>query len=172
MPLSLYLLRHAKAEDGSPGGGDHERALKNRGRKAAALVGEFLARLEESPDLVLSSSAVRARETAELAVQAGGFHAPLEIRPSVYQATPESLLNELRTLSSEHQRVLVVGHEPTLSLLIDSLTGSEPAFPTGALARIDFERESWSELRPQDGQITWLVTPELLAALGPKSKSH
>lgn len=161
MILSLYLLRHAKAEDTSPGG-DLGRVLKARGRKVAELVGKTLARIEESPGLVLCSSAARARETAELAHAGGGFRAPLEIRPAIYEAGAETLLNEIRTVASGVQRLLLVGHQPGLSLLIALLTGGEPDFPAAALARLDFELERWSELRPHSGHLAWLVTPELL----------
>ena len=91
MTLFLYVLRHAKAESlPPPGGGDHERALKGRGRWAARVVGGFLTRIGEAPELVLSSSAVRARKTAELARAAGDWSAPLELSEAIYAATTET----------------------------------------------------------------------------------
>jgi len=164
MTLHLYVLRHAKAESMAPAGGDHERPLKGRGQRAARMVGRFLARLGETPELVLTSTAVRARETAEGAHDAGGWNAPIEPRRAIYAATPEALLRELGACTSDPMRLLLVGHQPGLSLLIAELTGSEPDFPTAALARIDFELERWSEVRPRSGRLAWLVTPETMAA--------
>ena len=167
MPRSLYVLRHAKAEEAAPGGGDHARALKRRGRKAAQLVGRLLTNLAEAPDLVLCSSAVRARETAEQAREAGRWDAPLELCALLYEASEPTLLAQLATVEAKFERVLLVGHQPALSLLIAELTGSEPDFPAGALARVDFERAHWRELEPRSGHLAWLVTPEVLAASAP-----
>jgi phosphohistidine phosphatase len=173
MTLSLYILRHAKAESVVPaGGGDHERALKRRGRRAASLVGRFLAGLGETPVLVLSSTAVRARETAEGASRAGEWGAPIELRKSIYEATPETLLREIAACEQDPERLLLVGHQPGLSLLIAELAGSEPAFPTGALARIDLELEHWSGIEPRSGQLAWLVTPETISAARTRGRAR
>lgn len=171
MTLSLYVLRHAKAETEAPaGGGDHERALRRRGRKAAAEVGRFLTRLDEVPERILSSTAVRARETAEVAREAGAWKAQIETRAALYEATTETLLKELGAGEDQARRLLLVGHQPALSLLIGELTGSEPDFPTAALARLDFELERWSEVRARSGRLVWLVTPETIGAIRPRTK--
>ena len=166
---SLYVLRHGKAEEAAPGGGgDRGRVLKRRGRKDAKRAGRYLALLGEAPELVLTSDAARARETAELAHEAGAFAARLELRPAIYDAGAKELLAELRATSAAVRRLMLVGHQPGLALLIGELTGSEPEFPTAALARVDVDVERWSELAPKRGKLAWLVTPEVLAALRPK----
>lgn len=162
MTLSLYVLRHAKAEELVAGQTDLGRALKKRGRRAAELVGRTLTRIGEVPELVLSSNAVRARETAEHAQAAGDWKAPLELLPAIYEAGPERLKTVLNGVAAPVVRLLLVGHQPGLGLLIGELTGHEPDFPTGALARIDFELERWSELAAGEGRLAWLVTPDLL----------
>jgi phosphohistidine phosphatase len=164
----LYVLRHAKAEsEPPPGGGDHERALRRRGRRSAREVGRFLARLGEIPGLVLSSTAVRARETAELARDAGRWTAPVEQSAALYDASPEALLRAIAAVEREPENLLVVGHQPGLAQMIAELTGTEPSFPTAALARIDLELERWRELQPRSGRLAWLVTPETIAAFRP-----
>jgi phosphohistidine phosphatase len=172
MSLSLQILRHAKAEEASAGVRDHERALKGRGRKAAEQAGLTLAWLEEPPELVLCSTAVRARETAELARAAGGWEAPIALSSAIYEAGAETLRQELGAVEASVRRVLLVGHQPGLSLLIAELTGGEPEFPTGTLARVDLERERWSELAPGSGRLVWLLTPAVIAALHPRSRAR
>jgi phosphohistidine phosphatase len=164
MTLSLYVLRHAKAaSEAPPGGGDHERPLRPRGKRAAREVGRFLTRLAEVPQLILSSTAARARATAELAGDEGGWDSvPLRLSRAIYEAAPEALLGVIKAGGVEADRLLLVGHQPGLSQLIAELTGSEPAFPTAALARIDFELERWDELRGKAGRLVWLVTPETI----------
>jgi phosphohistidine phosphatase len=164
MTLSLYVLRHAKAEEAVSGGDDHARVLKRRGRKAAELVGRFLKRLDEAPDLVLCSSAVRARETAQLAREAGGWDALVELDGALYEAGVEGLLQRIATVPAETKRLLLVGHQPALSLLLAELTGAEPDFPAGALARVDLVPSDWSALGPGSGRLAWLLTPEVLGA--------
>jgi phosphohistidine phosphatase len=169
---SLYVLRHAKAEEAAPGGGgDRARALKRRGRKDAKRVGRYLTLLGETPELVLTSDAVRARETAELAHEEGGWKARVELCPAIYEAGVESLLRQIRAVSASVRRLVLVGHQPALSLLIGELTGSEPGLPTAALARIDFELERWSDAGPKSGRLAWLVTPEVIETMRPKSES-
>lgn len=164
MAPSLYLLRHAEAA--APGAeGDHARELTPPGRRAARLIGRFFARLGEAPQRVLVSSARRARETAALAQDAGGWRAKPEISEALYVATPESLLDALQALDGRAERVLVIAHQPTLGLLIRGLTGGEPEFPPAALARVDFDVERWSAIAPQAGRLAWLFTPTLLGAL-------
>ena len=171
MTRSLYILRHAKAEELAPGGADHARDLRRRGQDAARAIGRFLSALEEAPDVVLSSSAVRARHTAELAKAAGEWGAPLELERELYEAGPEELLERVRARGGDASRLLLVGHQPSLSLLIAELAGSEPAFPTAALARIDLALERWSDLCPRAGKLAWLVTPALLASLRSRSRN-
>jgi phosphohistidine phosphatase len=161
--LSLYVLRHAKAErDGFAD--DHARPLRKRGRRAAQAMGRFLTRIAEQPELVLASSALRARETAELALAAGRWRAALELDRRLYLAEPEALLRVAAEVE-DVGRLLLVGHQPGLSLLIGLLcTGREPAFPTGALARVDLDCERWSEIASGAGRLSWLVTPALIGA--------
>ncbi len=164
MTLSLYLLRHAKAE--REGASDFERALARRGHREAEAVGRFLARIDETPGLVLSSEAARARETAELAHAAGGWRAPIVTRPEIYQGSEQALLRVLTTVEASVGRLVLVGHQPALSLLIAGLcAGCEPAFPAAALARVDLERNRWNEVAARAGKLHWLVTPALIEAL-------
>jgi len=118
----LYVLRHARARSHSDGG-DHERELKRSGRHDARVAGEFLARLDGSPDRIVSSSAARALETAQLARSTGGFEPAVEPQPRLYGASGRELVAALSELDAG-TRVLLVGHEPSLSELIGLLTGA------------------------------------------------
>jgi len=164
MSRSLYILRHAKAEPLAAEGGDHERVLARRGEKDAALVGRALSALDEAPELVLCSSAARARQTAELAKAEGDWRAPLALERGLFDATAETMLARLRALDAGVKRVLLVGHQPSLAQLIALLCGGEPDFPTAALARVDVAG-TWSEVAAHGGRLAWLLTPEVVAAL-------
>jgi len=163
MTRSLFVMRHGKSDWSAPEGGDHERPLKRRGRRAAEQMGRLLTAADCAPDLVLSSSAVRAHTTAEIACEAGQWDCPLEVSRELYEASPAGVLEHLRALGAELQRILVVGHEPTCSELVGALSGSPPpSFPTATLARVDFELASWDLVVADSGRLAWLIPPRAL----------
>lgn len=160
---TLWILRHAKAEEAPPkGGGDHARELKPRGRKAARALGRLLARLEDPPTLALCSDAVRARETAELVLEAGKLACELRLEPAIYEASAETLHDLLRRQPGTAASVLLVGHQPGLGALLGLLLGHEPALPPGALASLECAGE-WCELGPRGARLGLLAPPALLA---------
>lgn len=160
----VLLLRHAKSDWGAGATTDHERPLSERGRKAAARIGRFLAAIDQIPDQVISSTAVRARTTAEVAAEAGGWGSPLRVTEKLYDGTADIVLAELRQLPTDCDSVLIVGHEPTGSECASRLIGRAGLkMVTAALARIDFADERWAEVDFGRGTLSWMVTPKLLA---------
>jgi len=166
--LTLLLLRHAKSDwDASYGGEDFDRPLARRGTKAAALVGRFLRRIDLVPDQVLTSSAVRARTTVELAAEAGQWGCPVQGTRRLYEASPEQVMEEIRAVEGAPARLLVAGHEPTWSALLSLLVGGGSfRLPTAALACIELEADGWADLQAGGGQLAWLVNPKLLEVAG------
>lgn len=163
MTRSLFVLRHGKSDWNAPYGGDHERPLKRRGERAARRMGRLMTSAGHPPELVLSSSAVRARTTAEIAYEDCGWSCPIEISRDLYEATPTSVVQRLHAIGPEVERVLVVGHEPTCSDLVGILSASNsPRFPTAALARVDFELAAWDLVAPGMGELIWLIPPRAL----------
>ena len=161
----LYLLRHAKSDWHAGSSSDHERPLNGRGVEAAAAVGRFLTSLGQQPDLVVSSSAVRARSTAELAKVAGRWEAEIQIAPELYGAVPTDLLTILRQQPDSISRLLLVGHQPTWSQAVGRFVGNaDVKMVPAALARIDLGSETWADAEFGSGVLSWLVTPKLLAA--------
>ncbi len=163
MSRTLLVLRHGKAEEPSPQ--DHARSLVERGRSAARRMGRFLTATDQVPELVLSSDAARALETAELAREAGGWHCPLQTDDRLYGAEPQALLEVLRELDDDAELVLLVGHEPGCSGLVSLLVGGGACvFATGAMARVELQDEPWSSLAPACGALRWLIDPKRLRA--------
>lgn len=158
---TLLVMRHAKSDWKADFSNDHGRPLNKRGRRAARTLGRFLT-AERKPDLVLTSSAIRARETAGLAHQAGGWGCSTQIVDSFYESSVSEVLRQVREVDADHETVLLAGHEPTWSDLVGRLIGSANVrMVTAAVARIDFEA-GWSSMAPGMGQLIWLITPRLL----------
>lgn len=160
---SLLVLRHGKSDWSADYGSDLDRPLAKRGRRAARSIGRHLSDVGVRPTVALTSPAVRARDTLRRVLAAGEIDCPVRVVPSFYGHGIGPVLDELRQLETSSDVVLVVGHEPTWSDLIEALTGSVVRFPTAALARIDVETD-WSELEPGSGELAWLVLPRELEA--------
>ena len=160
---TLLVMRHAKSDWNSASGGDHERPLARRGIKAAGRMGKFLAESEVSPDLVLSSTAVRALSTAELSAEAGEWGCEIVTSRDLYASDPDRVLEIIRAIDNDVNRLLISGHEPTWSSLVSWLIGGETVgMPTAAVACLDLPHGEWMDLAPGTCELRWLVTPKML----------
>lgn len=172
MPKRLILLRHAKSAWDNPSLADFDRPLSSRGRKAAPLVGAYLARRGLVPDLVLTSSAQRAVETLDLVC--AGWQAKPTVRKlkSLYLAMPREMLRRLQAIGREPDCVMLVGHNPGIADLANWLCSHGKAeqraslahkFPTGAIAVVDFDVEDWTDVDAESGHLIDFATPKQIA---------
>ena len=144
---SLMLLRHAKASQGLAGTQDHDRPLNSRGQYDAPRIAEWIASEGLIPDYIISSTARRARETALAVVELCGSWCDVLLTRSIYEARPEAYVQAIQAAPEKSQRVLVVGHNPTLEMLLETLVGQQETLPTGALAHVRLPIAKWSELQ-------------------------
>lgn len=162
-PLSLIFFRHAKSDwHADYGADDSRRPLSRRGRRASRAMGRFLTKAGQVPVLAVTSPAVRARSTLELAMRAGDWDCSVQVRSRLYGGAAD-LLEEIRGMPNEARAVLFVGHEPACSTVAELLTGaSEIGLPTAAMLRLDLKVDQWREIELRCAQISWLVLPRLL----------
>jgi phosphohistidine phosphatase len=159
----LLILRHAKSSWKEPGLDDHERPLNKRGKRDAPRMGRLLKDEDLLPDLILSSTAARARATAEMVVDASRYKGPLVFTPDLYEAVPQAYVNALRGLDDQVESAMVIGHNPGVQQLLRTLTGTEPTLPTAALAKVELEISTWSELdQSAQGTLVQLWRPKEL----------
>ena len=160
---TLLILRHAKSswKDGSLP--DHDRPLNKRGKADAPRMGALLRREELLPDLVLCSTAKRARTTAKLALEESGYEGELRLDRELYSFDAEPYLEALAEVGDGHRCVMVVGHNPAMEDLVEILVGHFERMPTAALAHIDLPIERWSELDEEvEGELVDLWRPREL----------
>lgn len=161
--LTLILFRHGKSDWDAPFASDHERPLTHRGKETARCMGKLLSRTRQIPDLAISSSAVRARETLQLAARAGDWQCPMRIESALYENSANGVLGWIRSLEDDAQCLLLAGHEPTWSEFAGRLIGQGMLrVPTGAMLRIDVEVETWQQLDFGLGELRWLLPPKLV----------
>ncbi|WP_210571060.1 histidine phosphatase family protein [Streptomyces sp. GESEQ-4] len=163
----LVILRHAKSAwpDGVP---DHDRPLAPRGRRDAPAAGIALAEADCLPDLALCSTAVRARQTWELASDQWGTPPPVNHDPRLYGADVPDLLSVVHDVSAEVETLLLVGHNPGLEELVLALAGDSlddalervrVKFPTSAIAILAWYGTSWRGLAPGGALLTSMMVP-------------
>jgi len=144
---TVLLMRHAKSSWKEPGTVDWERPLNKRGRRDAPRMGQLLLQEDLVPEVIVSSSALRARQTAEAVAEAMGFDSDITYLDELYGAMASQYLDVLRRLQDDVDVALVIGHNPELQYLIEVLTGENEHLPTAAIAQIRASVEQWADLQ-------------------------
>jgi phosphohistidine phosphatase len=163
----LFVLRHAKSSWDHPELDDHDRPLNKRGKRDAPRMGRLLAEENLLPDRIVSSTATRARATAEKVAEACGYGRPIVLTRELYLATPGGCLALLAQIPDEDDSAMLVGHNPGMEELIELLTGRAERMPTAALARIALPIDTWGSLtRDMGGDLLALWRPKQLPDAG------
>ncbi|MFG3294781.1 SixA phosphatase family protein [Streptomyces sp. NPDC048179] len=163
----LVVLRHAKSAwpEGVP---DRLRPLAARGRRDAPAAGRALAESDCLPDLAVCSTAVRARQTWELASGQWGTPPPVRHDRRVYAADVPDLLEVVHEVPAEVETLLLVGHNPGLEELVLELAGDglddtleqvRRKFPTSAVAVLAWHGTEWAALAPGTALLTEVTVP-------------
>ena len=167
MAVELLVMRHAKSDWGDPGLPDVQRPLAARGHRAAIRMASWLQDHGIEPVRILSSAAVRTRETvAHLVDELGLDAAAVEFRHDLYLAGAWDWIDALRLETAPV--VLICGHNPGFDDLVEWLSAEPPPcnedgklMTTAAIAHLQFE-SGWSDLGPTSGRLAALVRPREL----------
>jgi phosphohistidine phosphatase len=163
---TLILVRHAKSSWKDATLADIERPLNQRGRRNAPVMGEWLANQGAPPEIILSSPAARARATALCFAEALDFEPDgIEVEQDLYFAGTDGMLRALERVDDRHDRVMMVGHNPVMTSLVNQLTGGDLwNMPTSAVAVIGFDMESWGLVDVTPGVLLAYQAPKMLEA--------
>ena len=172
----LLIMRHAKAEPPEYHADDLSRPLAGKGERHAPVMGAVLDRADLVPEHILTSPAIRARRTAELAAAACGASRRVEVMDGIYDASVETLMELLRGVEEPASRVMLVGHNPGLEGLVWNLCEAPPAgvpwsglrLPTGAVVLVEVAVDLWERIEPGCGRIEWSLPPKLAVAINSK----
>jgi phosphohistidine phosphatase len=173
--LDLLLLRHAKSRWDEPGVDDHARDLAPRGLKAARRMGQLMRELGLVPDLVLCSTAQRARHTWQIVADALGGDVATRFDDRLYLAAPARMIAVARERGGDAHRLLLVGHDPGMHRLAADLATAGDAklrerlaakFPTAGLARLAINVARWAAFTGQPGQLQGFWRPRDLGVPG------
>jgi phosphohistidine phosphatase len=167
--LSLMLLRHAKSSLADAGQADLDRPLNERGKHSAVAVGLYMASNNLVPQLVLCSPARRTRETWGLVAEELSATPEVLVATEIYNSGAGTALMEcLHHKAGAAQSVLLVGHNPSIGELAQTLTGTgnpklrdllKKKYPTAALAVLSFDLGNWESLAAGSGTLLHFVRP-------------
>ncbi|MDE0012906.1 MAG: histidine phosphatase family protein [Candidatus Poribacteria bacterium] len=143
---TLLIMRHAKSSWNYPELSDYDRPLNGRGKREAPRMGKHLRQEGLVPDMILTSSAKRARSTANRVVKASGYAGKVKKLDALYDTVLGAYFKTLQVQPEKYQSVMVVGHNPTMEQLVEHLTGHIKLMPTAALAHIELPIERWETL--------------------------
>jgi len=166
----LFLLRHAKSSWADPALPDQERPLTERGERSARRVATYLESELIRPELVLCSSARRARDTLDVIRPVLPRRSTVQVAEGLYGAGAAGILDRLRAVDADVDSVMVIGHNPGLEDLARDLAGDgdeaameqlRTKFPTAALACFDVSTP-WVRLHEGHAFLTHVVPPRRL----------
>lgn len=169
--LILCLLRHAKSSWEDASIQDFDRPLAARGKDAAPRMGAYMAEHGIAPQLILCSTAMRARQTLALVLPKLPNDPSVDFEDALYLASPSTLLARIRKVEANVTCAMIVGHDPGMHGLAIELSGRGDSenlhrlankFPTAGLAVISFRTSQWSQLKPKAGRLERFMFPRLL----------
>ncbi|MBZ4676007.1 MAG: phosphoglycerate mutase [Anaerophaga sp.] len=161
----LILVRHAKTEPLTDADSDFERQLKRRGHKDARLISDHLIGKRIVPEVIISSPAVRAIQTAR--IMAGAFSIPeskIIEAPFIYEGfSVDRFISGIAGMAGKYDSVMVVGHNPDIALMAIQLAGDNFFnYPTSATVSIVFTVTEWDQIKPGSGRTEMFVYPREL----------
>lgn len=143
---TLLLMRHGKSSWKDNSLSDHERPLKKRGRRDTKRIAQEIEKNDLYPHIILSSSAARAKETAEILMDTLGFENRIIFSDQLYMAEPEDFIDVLSQLDDDDETVLVIGHNPGMEAFIQIIDGEIESLPTAGLGQLILVLDSWQDI--------------------------
>ena len=156
----LYLLRHAKSSWDDPARSDFQRPLNPRGNRTAPFMGELMKKRKLRAEIIVSSPAERAKETAVLVKEAADMQVEIVFDRRIYEASANRLRKVTSELKNGYASAMLVGHNPGIEGFVYNLTGRSEPMPTAALAIIELAIDNWSDLVDNCGQVVSVIRPK------------
>ena len=161
---SLFIVRHAKSAWDHPGLEDYQRPLLEKGKKRTKYIVDYLLQRNTRVDLILSSHAKRALETAKIIANALNYpEDKIIISKNIYHGNADSLFNHFYDLSDDVSALMMVGHNPTFTYLANYFMDKPiDNLPTSGVVCIEFQTDSWSNFLEVPRKTKFVISPRKL----------
>lgn len=158
---TLLIMRHARAEDASFGQTDFDRELTFQGLQQATRMGATLATKNLAVEAILCSAAARTAQTAQLVAEQLHFETQnIMSEVALHNASMRVLLQYITALDEKYNTVLLVGHNPAISYLPESLTREEiGTLPTAGVVAVQIQLEEWAMVGANTAKLLWTEFP-------------
>lgn len=162
----LYLMRHAKSAWDQPGLKDHDRKLTEQGIERTRKIIQFLKLQQISFDLIISSTAVRAKSTAQIIAEGLGYDkSKIQIEKCLYESDTDSYYDVLELIPDEIKAVLIVAHNPTVSEMVAQMSNlfANQYMPTSGMAALQLNSPDWAEIKKTEAILKFIIFPKMLS---------
>jgi phosphohistidine phosphatase len=150
---TLLVMRHAKSDWESGASSDFDRPLNSRGKNDAPEQGKEIKKRKLIPELIISSPANRALSTAKLASKEFDYNDEILLDEDFYFGNITDIVEKIKLTSNKINRIMIVGHNPTWSSIVELLSGKYVEMKTTSVAVINFETSKWSEIEKKFGNL-------------------
>ena len=159
---NIYLIRHAKSDWSDLGKTDFERGLNKRGEKAISIMADALVEKGILPDLILSSSAQRAKLTAKGLADKIGYTGKIKYTDALYMAEPLEIIALIREIKDTYDHLFIVGHNPETTELTDLMTDEYiDNVPTLGIVAFELPIEHWKKFKPEKARLDFFIYPKM-----------
>jgi phosphohistidine phosphatase len=159
---NLYLIRHAKSDWSDDSKSDFDRALNKRGKKAILTMAKALKAKKVMPDIILSSSAKRAKLTASGLAKKIGYKGKIKYIDALYMADTETLLGYIRNINDKYDNLFVVVHNPETTELSNMMTDDYiDNVPTLGIVALKLSIDHWKMLTFRKAKLKFFIYPKM-----------
>ena len=165
----IYFIRHAKAKGFCEGLSDYERPISKKGHKDIQTISSYMALRNISFDILLSSCALRAQETATKLAENLSFTGVQYFLEELYFASHEKVLPIITTQDDADESICIVGHNPQLNELINSMSSEFiKKVPSMGIVALEFDTDQWSDIEEMKGRLDFFIYPKQFKYYMPK----
>ncbi len=156
----IIFMRHAKANNDSLDGTDFARELAPKGDEEAKLIRNKLLKTSYKPSLIIASPAARTKKTASYFIDAY-TQSKHSLEFGMYEAEFEDLFEIIRNLDDKDETVMMVGHNPSIMLIISFISNANLyKMPTAGIVIVSFKEKLWKNIQKRSGEIVWSLDPK------------
>ena len=156
----LYIVRHTHKAEEKPGQDDYDRELSPEGLQEAKVMAQKLSETESKIDLIVSSPAIRTRETAEIFSDILKYDKSIMYNEVLYLAFVNELLETISYTFDTVDTMILIGHNPSLTALAITLTDFKERFEIGGIMEIEFDCKSWIDIDKENAKLVSYILPD------------
>ncbi len=159
---TLYIIRHAKSSWSDPGLTDFERPLNERGKRDVKVMAKRLGKRISTIDLLLSSTAVRAKKTTKKIIDKSDIEfGEIKYIDQLYHAPEHQIIKIIESVAESVQSLAIVGHNPGLTNICNDIGNVQiDNLPTTGILAFEFAIEKWENILSEDGKLLFFDYPK------------